>query len=298
MITSQSLRSPVFEVHAQEWSGTFSPDVQQAAVAALEDGQAIFFPELPFRLVNGEDRFLSPNLVQGGKNISYNPANQKVGGTSAAGAEKDALAAVMGRFSDQALGLVTALCPNYKPTLKRGRTSLRPVEAAGRHSSWRKDDTRLHVDAFPTTPLNGKRILRLFSNVNPSGKPRCWRLGEPFADVAQRFAPGVQPPMPGATAFMQLFRITRGRRSLYDHYMLKLHDAMKANDDYQKTCPQHNFDFPAQTTWLVFSDAVPHAVTAGQHQFEQTFYLPPEGMVRPEKSPVRILEKLTGKQMV
>jgi hypothetical protein len=145
--------------------------------------------------------------------------------------------------------------------------------------------------------LNGKRILRIFSNVNPSGRPRCWRLGESFEQVAARFAPAVRPPAPGSLTLMQLFRVTRGRRSLYDHYMLGLHDAMKANDDYQKTCPQSTFDFPALSTWAVFTDSVPHAVTAGQHQFEQTFYLEVDGMAHPEKSPLRILEKQLGKSL-
>jgi len=79
--------------------------------------------------------------------------------------------------------------------------------------------------------------------------------------------------------------------------MLGLHDAMKSNDEYQKTCPQANFDFPALSTWMVFTDSVPHAVTSGQHQFEQTFYLEPEGMAQPEKSPLRILEKQTGRDL-
>jgi 3-deoxy-D-manno-oct-2-ulosonic acid (Kdo) hydroxylase len=178
-----------------------------------------------------------------------------------------------------------------------GRASLRPVEAAGRATSWRKDDTRLHVDAFPTTPLNGKRILRLFTNVNPSGRARSWKIGEPFEQVSQRFVSSVRPPTPGSLALLQLFRVTKNRRSLYDHYMLGLHDAMKADDNYQRTCPQSDFDFPAQSTWITFTDSVPHAVTAGQHQFEQTFYLEVEGMVQPEKSPLLILEKQLGKNL-
>ncbi|MGH8023582.1 MAG: Kdo hydroxylase family protein, partial [Limisphaerales bacterium] len=156
---------------------------------------------------------------------------------------------------------------------------------------------RLHVDSFPATPVNGKRILRVFTNVNPSGRARSWRLGESFDRVAARFAPGIRPPAPASLVFMQLFRVTRGRRSLYDHYMLGLHNAMKANDDYQRNCPQSSFDFPAQSTWAVFTDSVPHAVTAGQHQFEQTFYLDVEAMADPEKSPLRLLEKQLGKSL-
>ncbi len=280
-----------------DWNQSVAQDMQKNALAALEDGQVLFFPQLAFKLADNESRFLTPDLVGDSKNVSYNFANGKIGHCACAEADKPVVAAMMHRFCGQARALIENLLPAYKPRLTMGRASLRPVEAAGRAQSWRKDDTRLHVDSFPTTPLNGKRILRLFTNVNPAGRPRSWRIGEPFEKVAARFAPNVPLPMPGSLMLMQLFRVTRGRRSLYDHYMLGLHDAMKANDEYQRTCPQSNFDFPALSTWITFTDSVPHAVTAGQHQFEQTFYLEVEGMAQPEKSPLRILEKQLGRNL-
>jgi hypothetical protein len=42
----------------------------------------------------------------------------------------------------------------------------------------------MHVDNFPSTPTRGKRILRVFTNVNPSGRARVWRMGEPFEQMA------------------------------------------------------------------------------------------------------------------
>ena len=288
---------PPIPIPVSDWNAPVPRELQQIALAALEDGRVSFFPQLAFGLLDGETRFLTPDLVGHSKNVSYNFAARKIGHCACAPEDKPAVAEMMHRFCGQARALVENLLPAYKPKLAMGRASLRPVEAAGRASSWRKDDTRLHVDSFPASPLNGKRILRLFTNVNPGGRPRCWRIGEPFERVAARFAPAVRPPAPGSLAFLQLFRVTRGRRSLYDHYMLGLHDAMKADEDYQLTCAQTNFDFPAQTTWLTFTDSVPHAVTAGQHQFEQTFYLDVEGMAQPEKSPLRILERQLGKSL-
>jgi hypothetical protein len=289
---------PTTKIDAADWSESFAPDLQQKTMAALEDGQVLFFPNLSFKLVDGEPRFLTPDLVGDSKNVSYSFAAKKIGHCACTESDKPAVAAMMHRFVGSAKQLVENLLPSYKSKLSLGRASLRPVEAAGRAQSWRKDDTRLHVDAFPATPLNGKRILRIFSNVNPSGRPRSWRLGEPFAQVAERFAANVRPPAPGSLALMQLFRVTKSRRSLYDHYMLGLHDAMKSDDNYQRICPQSAFDFPAQSTWLTFTDSVPHAVTAGQHQFEQTFYLEVEGMAQPEKSPLKILEKQLGKNLL
>jgi 3-deoxy-D-manno-oct-2-ulosonic acid (Kdo) hydroxylase len=292
-----SVMQPTVQLPIAEWEKTPARDSQDMALTALEDGKVLFFPQLAFTLTGAETRFLTPDLVADSKNVSYDFATRKIGHCACPEADKPAVAEMMHRFCGQAKALVENLLAAYKASLTMGRASLRPVEAAGRTQAWRKDDTRLHVDSFPTTPLNGKRILRVFSNVNPAGRPRTWRLGEAFGQVAARFAAAVRPPAPGSLMFMQLFRITRGRRSLYDHYMLGLHDAMKADENYQRTCPQSNFDFPASSTWAVFTDSVPHAVTAGQHQFEQTFYLDVGGMAQPEKSPLRILEKQLGKTL-
>ena len=100
-------------------------------------------------------------------------------------------------FSPAVLASGMRACPRYASRLTRGRTSFRPVEIAGRASSWRKDDTRLHVDAFPATPVHGRRILRVFANVNPYGKPRSWRVGDGFGAVADYFAPKLRLPLPG-----------------------------------------------------------------------------------------------------
>ena len=76
----------------------------------------------------------------------------------------------MKRFSDAAASLIDLLIPEYRGRVERRRASFRPAEIAGRQTSWRKDDTRLHLDAFPASPTQGDRILRVFSNVNPEGR--------------------------------------------------------------------------------------------------------------------------------
>jgi hypothetical protein len=48
----------------------------------------------------------------------------------------------------------------------------------------------LHVDAFPSRPIRGERILRVFTNIHPdSTQARVWRVGEPFEDIARRYLP-------------------------------------------------------------------------------------------------------------
>jgi hypothetical protein len=107
------------------------------------------------------------------------------------------------------------------------------VEIAERASSWRKDDTRLHVDAFPSSPVQGNRILRVFSNVNPHGQSRTWLLGESFENVAHRHLPSLRGPLWGASLLLTSLGVTKGRRSAYDHFMLHIHDRMKADAHYQ-----------------------------------------------------------------
>jgi hypothetical protein len=122
-------------------------------------------------------------------------------------------------------------------------------------------------------------------------------IGEPFPKIAQTFAPRVKPPSAMGRLWKDLFGKTKTKQSLYDFYMVSMHDAMKADDEYQRTCAHTNFDFPAQTSWLTFTDSVPHAVTRGQHQFVQTFHVDLEAMAQPEKSPLRILEKQLGRNL-
>jgi 3-deoxy-D-manno-oct-2-ulosonic acid (Kdo) hydroxylase len=146
--------------------------------------------------------------------------------------------------------------------------------------------------------VRGQRILRVFANVNPEGRPRSWRIGEDFEAVGRRFAPRLRMPVPASALLLRAFGITKSRRSAYDAMMLQLHDLMKADSEYQKAAPQTAFDFPAGSTWMAFTDQVSHAAMSGQYQLEQTFLLPVEAMRSPEQSPLRILERLVGRALI
>jgi hypothetical protein len=221
----------------------------------------------------------------------------RASGTTLDGENLERLRGVLSRFSDAAAALVDRLFPEYRGKLHRGRGSFRPAEIAGRQTTWRKDDTRLHVDAFPASPVQGRRILRVFTNVNPEGRARVWRLGGDFEDVARRFNAGLKIPFPGSGEFLQLLRITKSRRSDYDALMLQLHDRMKADADFQASPPQTRFEFPAGSTWIAFTDQVAHAAMSGQYQLEQTFYLPVTAMLNEAQSPLRILERLKDRRL-
>ena len=286
------------QVSIQNWTGPFPAEVTRQAIDALEDGKILLAPALRFELRPAEHKFLSAKYLRAkSKNISFHPDTKALGGTDSGSPDREELEAMMRRFSEQAISLLKALCPAYAEQLVAGLASFRPAEISGRVTSWRKDDTRLHVDAFPSRPSYGKRILRLFANVNPS-TPRVWRAGEPFEDSARTLFPRVRPPLPGALSLMAALRLTKGRRTLYDHYMLALHDEMKKDPRYQSEVPQARIEFGPGAVWACFTDCVAHAAISGQHAFEQTFYLPVSAMAAPARSPLRILEGIAGRPLV
>ena len=91
--------------------------------------------------------------------------------------------------------------------------------------------------------------------------------------------------------------VTRGRRSVYDELMLSLHDAAKLDDNFQKNSPHERIDFPAGSCWMTFTDMVLHAALGGEFALEQTFHLDIDQMTRPERAPIRVLERLSGKAL-
>lgn len=281
----------------RSWQGPFSPEIVGTAADALETGKLLYVLRLPFELSEGERRFLSPDCLDGkSKNISFRPDSAVLKGACRQGSERDELLGMLQRYYNRASGLLEALCPGYSDHLRPGFTSFRPAEIAGRTSSWRHDDTRLHVDAFPSRPMQGLRILRVFTNVNP-GTPRVWRVGEKFEQAAAHFVPEIKPPLPAAAALLYWLRITKGRRTAYDHYMLGIHDRMKADQRYQSQVAQTQLAILPGTTWACFTDSVSHAAMSGQFAFEQTFYLPVAAMKDPGRSPLRVLERLTGRTL-
>jgi hypothetical protein len=280
------------------WHGPFDPELQARAIAALEAGRVLLLAQLPFRPLADETPLLSPAVMGSErKNISFDPASGRLGNTALTGAEADRLRTMLRRFGDAAETLLRDLLPGYAPALEPARTSFRPAEIAGRDYSPRHDDRLLHVDAFPSRPMRGRRILRLFCNVAPDGAPRAWRVGEPFPDYARRFLPRVGVGMPASAWLLQRLGVTKGRRSAYDRIMLRLHDSGKLDAAYQSGSPRADVSFAAGSTWLCFTDQVLHAALAGHCALEQTFHMPVAALAFPEQSPLRVLEALAGRAL-
>lgn len=289
------MESQIIEIGVTDWQVA---EPNPAWIAGLESGKVLYFPQLPFALLPEEKVLLDPEIRDPKvRNISLDAAGHLKGAVGDT-ATQLALALMIGRFREQAQSLVYSLLPKYQGALRLAPTSYRPTQVETRAQSWRADDRRLHVDAFPSRPNYGERILRVFSNINPEGVPRVWRVGEPFETVARKFVPRAKPYVAWQAKVLKALHVTKSLRSEYDHLMLQLHDGMKGDMAYQESAGQVTMPFAAGSVWVCFSDQASHAVMSGQFMLEQTLHLPPEKQYDPTASPLAILSKLTGRQLV
>ena len=190
------------------WDASISDSNRELAMKELENGKVLYFPNLSFGVNESESRFLSPDIVDPkSKNISYDIRRDSLRGTICAPQECKKLGGMLNRYAVNSKSFLQNLIPHYAQSLIQAKTSFRPVEIANRKTSYKKDDTLLHVDSFPSNPTKGQRILRVFTNINQSGKPRVWKVGEPFEAVAKRFANNVSAPLRGVAYLLKFLKI-------------------------------------------------------------------------------------------
>jgi hypothetical protein len=273
----------------------------------LEAGAILFFPTPPFDLPPNDIEFLlslKPTDSRLHKNISYRPESDLLRGFSD-DATRTRVHEIMRRYATGVREFVDAFLAPYAGHLQMDYASFRPLEEEGRDLSLHKRNDLLHVDAFPSRPTRGARILRVFTNVNPS-KDRVWVVAQRFPELATRFAGAAGLPAyaksPGAWSGLKhsLSRVglPLPHRAAYDEFMLHFHDWLKENSKFQQAKDgKEQVSFPPMATWLVYTDGVPHAALSGQFAMEQTFIVPVEALVAPEVSPIRVLEKLAGRAM-
>ena len=289
------MTSQIVEIDFIDWAEAHS---RPEWTAAVEAGKVLYFPRLGFAVQPEEQALLREDtLAPKSRNVSLG-ADGVLKGAAGSAQDQQALAAMVGRFRQQALQLVDDLLPEYKGQLRVAPTSFRPKQVETRAQSVRADDQRMHVDAFPSRPSYGERLLRVFTNLNPHGVPRVWRVGEDFETIARRFLPQAKPYRLWQAKLLNTVHVTKSLRSEYDHLMLQLHDLMKQDEDYQKNGTQLTMPFPPGSVWVCYSDQATHAVMSGQFMMEQTLYLPPGKEVDPQASPLAILTRLVGRPLV
>ena len=275
--------------------------------AQLEAGAILFFSAPPFELPQSDVEFLlslKPADSRLHKNISYRPESDLLRGFSDDDS-KTRVHEIMRKYAAGVRQFVDAFLAPYAGRLQVDYASFRPLEEEGRDLSLHKRNDLLHVDAFPSRPTRGARILRVFTNVNPA-KDRVWVVGQRFPELAARFA-GAAGLLSYATPPGAWSGLKRGLsrvglplpdRAAYDEFMLHFHDWLKENSEFQQAKDgKEQVSFPPMATWLVYTDGVPHAALSGQFAMEQTFIVPVEALVAPEASPIRVLERLAGRAM-
>jgi hypothetical protein len=276
-------------------TGQTDPAVQSRALAALEAGHIIYLPDA-FRLSERERALVADASVtlptkkeresqNGRPTIIFDPDRGRILGRRSKGAQRAELEALCARYAAWAQETMFALFPGYKEGLVRDRTTYRPCERAAPQG--------LHVDASYGRPTGGRGMLRLFCNINPQGRPRVWRVGEPFEAFAQRFVPSARlKPQTKSDRFLGRLGLTYGQRTAYDRLMEDIRGQAKRDRHYQAQSPQKIVEFPVGSAWLAITDLVLHAAVSGQHSLDQTFFLPPQTMAQPEHSSLNRLERL------
>lgn len=80
--------------------------------------------------------------------------------------------------------------------------------------------------------------------------------------------------------------------------MMRFHNFLKENEGFQREARKEAIAFSAGSSWMVFTDTVPHAVLAGQYALEQTFLVERGAELAPEHAPLRVLERIAGAALV
>src|SRR5215831_2230509 len=93
----------------------------------------------------------------------------------------------MRTYSRNVSAFVRTFLSPYAEGVRLDFASFRPVEEQGRKMPLKARNDLVHVDAFPTRPTNGDRILRVFTNIHPT-LPRGWVTGDTFNVLAVQMA--------------------------------------------------------------------------------------------------------------
>ncbi|MGH6971917.1 MAG: Kdo hydroxylase family protein, partial [Caulobacteraceae bacterium] len=169
-----------------------------------------------FRLSDQEFDLIENHWSDGrSKNSSYNPETRELDGVVGDTAVVTGLRALLARYADWSSELIETFFPSYRATLEFGRTSLRRRSVQDEPPlSRRKDDRSLHLDAFTSQPVAGRRILRVFSNIDPTGAEREWAIADGgFEDFAERFRGRARRLLPGEAAILESLSLTKCRRT-------------------------------------------------------------------------------------
>ena len=291
-----------------------SPAQHREWCERLESGCILFFPNSPIAFTDSDLQFLRGQQQSDSslhKNIAYKPKADELSGVdtkTANSAAVERLRGILRNYSQSVTAFLTGFLSPYNGQWQLDYASFRPQEEEGRDLPLRRRNDLLHTDAFPTRPTHGARILRFFNNIHPT-RTRDWVVSDPFRAIATKYAPAeIALPQPDSEIGRAFKSFATGiglgaaapalKRSPYDEFMMRFHNFLKENRDFQSTCTKYDYQFPAGSSWMVYTDMVPHAVLCGQYALEQTYLIAPDAMVAPQHAPLTVLEELTGARLV
>jgi hypothetical protein len=264
---------------------------------ALERGELVFFPQAPFPLPAGDDlAFLLAQRAAalGHKHISCNPQTGALTGLARQGAQQpERLRRLLIEFSRGVAAWLEQALPAYRGGVEPDRASFRPEEEATRRLRPNARNDLLHVDAFPGRPARGRRLLRVFANVNPA-EPRVWATSEPLPQLLPRYRGRVRRWGAGwfhevGARILGLLQPAGKRTSPADVFMLRLHDYLKGDLEFQQRGQRRLWRFPPGSAWLAMTDACTYAELRGRFALEHSFFVAPAVLACPELNPARLV---------
>lgn len=279
-------------------------DAEMTLAERLERGELVAFSPCPFALPDGADRtfLFDQQLESSKKNISYHPRRRTLAGFRRRSAEQSTrLCDLLADFSTHATAWLTRLLPQYIDGLSPDRATFRPEEEAIRKLRPTARNDLLHIDAFPSRPTLGRRILRLFVNIHPS-EPRIWATSDSFDRILAEHGQAIG--LPGQHAdnwaarlgqgLLSIFQPGSEKRTVYDRFMLRMHHYLKTNDRFQERAPRRFWRFAPNTAWLLFTDGTSHADLRGRFALEHSYFVERSVLTLPGESPAALLEKICG----
>lgn len=273
----------------------------------LELGHIVFLPRSPIEIPQADREILLGRKQSSSayhKNIAYRPSEDRVTGLEPGELrEADDLKRILREYSRQSTDFISCFLSPYQRNWKLDFASFRPIEEKGRPARLHARNDLLHFDSFPTRPTNGARILRFFTNINPA-ESRVWLTSQTFEAFGPQLVKDHRllsslngPFVRRVRSLVRALHISRTVRCSYDDFMHCCHNAMKEDANFQENTPKHRWEFPPNSSWMVFTDCVSHAVLSGQYALEQTFLVSRTALVEPQRSPLAILENLAGRSL-
>ncbi len=268
-----------------------------SAEQRLERGEILFWASAPFSLPEGDDRTFLLQQRRSGlghKHISHNPrTGETTGFTRQSGEQAERLGSILANFSRCVTDWLGEALPRYRGGCEPDRATFRPEEEAIRRLRLNARNDLLHVDAFPTRPARGRRILRVYANLHPTD-PRIWATSEPLPRLLSRYSGRLRRNSVGwiqalGTNIRALLRPAQERHSPADLFMLRLHDALKRDVRFQQKGSRRLWHFPPGSVWLAMTDGFTYGELRGQYALEHSFFVSPGVLACPEIAPATLI---------